>query len=77
VTSGYIEDMDPKRGLVRVRSTEDGTDVNVDVDTSFYKLWVTPPTFGSPQGSDPQNLFVRSSKPGPYGRQWAHSTAGQ
>lgn len=77
VTSGYVEDVDPKRGLVRVRSNEDGTDVNFDVDTSLYKLWVTPPEFGAPQGSDPPNLFVRSNKPGPYGRQWAHSTAGQ
>jgi len=44
VTEGHVEDVDVDRGLVRIRQSDGGTDVQVDVDTSRYTLWLKPYT---------------------------------
>lgn len=72
MVEGYVEDVDAERGIVRVRDTDQGSDATYFVDTSRYVLWVEPPKDWAP-GQVPQNLFVRPSAPGPYGRQWATS----
>lgn len=72
IVEGYVENVDAKRGLVRVRDTDQGSDATYFVDTARYTLWVEPPLDWEP-GQEPQNLFVRPSAPGPYGRQWATS----
>lgn len=59
VAEGYVDVVDPERNLVRIRNTDDGTDVNIDVDATLYQLWVKPPQGVQQLADKPQNLFVR------------------
>lgn len=67
VAEGYVDDVDADRNLVRVRNTEDGSDVNLDVDASRYQIWVIPPTWVNKLADKPQNLFVRPGAASVYG----------
>jgi hypothetical protein len=71
IAEGTVEDIDPDRQLVRVRNTDSGTDFQVDVDVRLYNLWTDPLPFDVDPAINPQNLFVRASQPGVWGKQHA------
>lgn len=68
IGQGFVEDVDEERGLVRVRDNVAGTDVQYDVDTSRYTLWVKPPMAFMTDPTAPKwsiDMFVKASNPVP------------
>ena len=64
VASGWVRDVDPATGVVRVRDDASGTDVQIDVDGERYKLWVQVPTRMLNRLGKQQALYIHPSRPG-------------
>jgi hypothetical protein len=70
VVEGFVIDVDPERGLVRVQcqSTNYGVGnvINVDVDTTKYTLLVHPPDEMIPRYGAQRTRYIRPSTPGVF-----------
>lgn len=66
MVQGYIVEVDPVVGVVRVQDDTSGADLQVDVDPTRYDLQVHAP--GEPTARYPAQvtLYVRPSRPGGY-----------
>lgn len=58
VGEGTVEGVDVERGLVRIRDLSSGTDIQFDVDTSLYDLWIQRSTAPIATGGAPQSVVV-------------------
>lgn len=68
IATGWVTEVDPKMDLVRVKNDESGVDLQVDVDSTRYQLWVKPPKGAAVRWGSQQTLYVRPSNPGIYSR---------
>ncbi len=66
IGEGFVEDVDDERQMVRVRDTASGTDIQLDVDTTRYVLWIKPGLpFGITQAVSRKaiDLFMKARSP--------------
>lgn len=70
VAVGSIMELNVETGVVRVADRESGSDMQVDVDTQLYDVWVLDrnDNYGDPDETPVVgHLAVHSKKPGAYG----------
>jgi len=72
LAQGRIVEVDEALGVVRVTDDTSGSDMQVDVDTERYEVWVRPPPdTDQVRLGRIKTLYVRPSFPGVYmGGRW-------
>jgi hypothetical protein len=67
VADGFVTEVNPKTGVVRVKSDGVGADLQIDVDTERYKLWVRPPPRSMAKLRQTRTVYLRPSNPYGFG----------
>lgn len=67
VTQGYVEWVDEERKLVRIRDIDSGTDIQYDIDSELYTIFIQPMDTPIADGPEQDSHFVGDHGPSVYG----------